>query len=173
MSQTHIQFQARGTVAKQVMFMPSSSHRFIHTCSHSFQQQQHINNDEESTTPHVEMGVLMEDAKHNTTVVGSIEQYMGAKFTCGKCSTESSHIFTKNSYKNEIVIVRCPGCSSLHLFADNKGWFGSEKNVEEILTNMGKSYKRVTDASEMTAEEEEQAKIFEQMVTKRNERKQQ
>lgn len=35
------------------------------------------------------------------------------------------------------MIVRCPGCMAQHLIADNLGWFGEEKNVEEVFANKG------------------------------------
>jgi protein import protein ZIM17 len=38
--------------------------------------------------------------------------------------------------------MRCKGCSNLHLIADNIGWFGEEKNVEEILFKLGQTVRR-------------------------------
>mmetsp|Transcript_5835 Transcript_5835/g.10325 ORF Transcript_5835/g.10325 Transcript_5835/m.10325 type:complete len:198 (-) Transcript_5835:3162-3755(-) len=54
-------------------------------------------------------------------------------FTCAKCETRSTKSFAKSSYQNGVVLIRCPGCEALHLIADNLGWFGDEKNIEEIL----------------------------------------
>eukprot|EP00741_Cyanophora_paradoxa_P012317 tig00000169_g11902.t1 len=60
-------------------------------------------------------------------------------FTCAKCDTRSVKIISKNSYEKGIVIVRCPGCQNLHLIADNLGWFGEERNLEEILARHGRA----------------------------------
>jgi len=58
-------------------------------------------------------------------------------FTCTKCHTRSLKTFAKRSYKTGVVIVRCPGCMAQHLVADNLGWFGEEKNIEEVFAKQG------------------------------------
>jgi len=76
--------------------------------------------------------------------IGKVDQYMAAEFKCGKCKTHNTHVFLKKSYEQGEVIVRCPGCKHLHLMADNKGWFGEAKNVEEILKAQGKPVRRMS-----------------------------
>ena len=54
-------------------------------------------------------------------------------FTCTKCDTRSAKRFTEKSYTHGVVLVRCPGCQSLHLIADNLGWFEDGGwNVEDL-----------------------------------------
>ena len=44
-------------------------------------------------------------------------------YTCNKCETKQAVQFTKDAYTKGIVIVNCKGCESMHLIADNLGWF--------------------------------------------------
>lgn len=54
-------------------------------------------------------------------------------YTCNVCETKQSRSFTKKSYHQGVVIVRCEGCQNLHLIADNLKWFEDEPlNIETI-----------------------------------------
>lgn len=73
------------------------------------------------------------------------EGRMAIAFTCnydGECSQpdEDSRrvvkLISKHSYEKGVVLVKCP-CENLHLIADNLGWFGEERNIEEILQSRG------------------------------------
>jgi len=72
-------------------------------------------------------------------------------FTCthtGDCSQATPEdrravkIISKKSYEEGVVLVKCP-CEKLHLIADNLGWFGEERNIEEILRNKGEEVQRL------------------------------
>ncbi|KAG2486644.1 hypothetical protein HYH03_014700 [Edaphochlamys debaryana] len=58
--------------------------------------------------------------------VGQIQPRLLMTFTCSKCDTRSTKGFSKQSYTQGVVLVRCPGCKKLHLIADHLGWFGEE-----------------------------------------------
>jgi hypothetical protein len=55
--------------------------------------------------------------------------------------------FSKFSYKKGVVLIRCAGCDSLHLIADNLGWFRDEGvNIEQIMKEKGELiHKNFTD----------------------------
>lgn len=59
-------------------------------------------------------------------------------FTCKKCDTRSSHVFSKQAYNTGSVLIQCPGCKNRHLIADNLNMFGDDKvNLEELLKAQG------------------------------------
>ncbi|PFH33340.1 DNL zinc finger protein [Besnoitia besnoiti] len=59
-------------------------------------------------------------------------------FTCKPCGTRSAKKFSKRAYHNGVVVIKCPHCASLHLIADNFGWFGeSPQTIEDILKEKG------------------------------------
>ena len=59
-------------------------------------------------------------------------------YTCNKCETKQARTFSKDAYNKGVVLIRCEGCDSLHLIADNLGWFRDESvNVEQLLAEKG------------------------------------
>lgn len=61
-------------------------------------------------------------------------------YTCAKCETKQARTFNKDSYLKGVVLLRCEGCDSLHLVADNLGWFqDGGTNIEEIMRKKGQN----------------------------------
>ena len=69
-------------------------------------------------------------------------------YTCvhKECNTKQARTFSKHSYTKGVVILRCEGCSELHLIADNLGWFDRESykkghavNIERIMEEKGEN----------------------------------
>ncbi|KAI0255724.1 DNL zinc finger-domain-containing protein [Lactifluus subvellereus] len=85
-----------------------------------------------------------------TTRSDADEPRLSLTFTCtaGKCSTRSTHQFTRRAYERGIVLIECPGCKTRHLIADNLGWFkestdaGKLRNVEDLLRARGETVRR-------------------------------
>jgi len=75
----------------------------------------------------------------------------------GDCEQKSeddrfvSKTMSQKSYEEGVVLIRCP-CEKLHLVADNLGWFGEEKNIEEIMKNKGHLVKRLRAADLLSIE---------------------
>eukprot|EP00200_Dunaliella_tertiolecta_P006669 CAMPEP_0202359540 /NCGR_PEP_ID=MMETSP1126-20121109/12795_1 /ASSEMBLY_ACC=CAM_ASM_000457 /TAXON_ID=3047 /ORGANISM="Dunaliella tertiolecta, Strain CCMP1320" /LENGTH=226 /DNA_ID=CAMNT_0048952979 /DNA_START=148 /DNA_END=828 /DNA_ORIENTATION=+ len=68
--------------------------------------------------------------------VGRVKATLAMMYTCGKCETRSMKTFSHQAYKHGVVLVRCPSCQSLHLIADNLGWFGERGwNVERLMAH--------------------------------------
>lgn len=57
---------------------------------------------------------------------------MGMFYTCKPCKQRHYVEFSKHSYHKGVVITRCKNCQQLHLIADNLGWIGDKKNLDEI-----------------------------------------
>ena len=65
-------------------------------------------------------------------------------FTCNKCNTRGGKTFSKDSYQKGVVLIRCDGCDSLHLVADNLGWFrDAPVNIEQIMKEKNEGVTRI------------------------------
>jgi hypothetical protein len=81
-------------------------------------------------------------ATTTTLNIGRIQPKLELHYTCGVCELRSTKQFSRVAYEKGVVIIRCGGCESLHLISDNLGWFGDEKNVEEIMRKRGEAVER-------------------------------
>ena len=88
-------------------------------------------------------------------------------YTCAVegCGTKQGRTFTKSSYEKGVVLLRCEGCNSLHLIADNLGWFeddgvykGSNTNIETILAAKGEKVNKFISDETMEFLMDEEAK---------------
>jgi len=60
------------------------------------------------------------------------------EFSCTVCNVRVAKTFSKQTYEKGVVIIRCDGCSNLHLIADNLDFTGfSERNIQEIAAARG------------------------------------
>ena len=71
-------------------------------------------------------------------------------YTCNKCQTRAGKTFSKDSYTKGVVLIRCDGCDSLHLVADNLGWFrDTPVNIEIIMKEKQETIKRIETSDEV------------------------
>lgn len=76
--------------------------------------------------------------------LAELEKKMQLAYTCKVCQTRNSHMISKDSYKNGVIIVKCAGCQNNHLVADNLGWFKDQKtNIEDLMREKGEAVRRV------------------------------
>ena len=73
---------------------------------------------------------------------------MQLNYTCKVCSKRNVKIISKLAYEKGVVIVKCGGCSSNHLIADNLGWWPEleekgMRNIEDLLLAKGETVRRV------------------------------
>ena len=84
-------------------------------------------------------------------------------YTCKICNHRSGKTFSKQAYHSGVVVVKCPGCSNLHLVADHLGWFANKgTDVETIMRERGQDLTRLSSDQEVMEylgpEEEEERK---------------
>lgn len=61
-------------------------------------------------------------------------------YTCKVCETRSARQISKLGYYHGSVVVRCPGCKSLHLISDHLGWFEDNTvDAETLLRERGEA----------------------------------
>ena len=65
-------------------------------------------------------------------------------FTCKVCDQRAVKSFSRRAYEKGVVLITCDGCKNRHVIADNLGWFGDEKNVEEMLRKKGEQVLKIT-----------------------------
>jgi len=71
-------------------------------------------------------------------------------FTCEVCETKAVKSFSKQSYKEGVVLIRCEGCDKIHLIADNLGWFEDKPvNIEELMQRKNKKMMKISENPEI------------------------
>lgn len=86
------------------------------------------------------------DAKDTIVELKVDKPQLMVAFTCKKCDTRSSHVFSKQAYQTGTVLIQCPGCKNRHLIADNLKIFRDNKvNLEDLLKEKGQSVATTTD----------------------------
>jgi hypothetical protein len=70
-------------------------------------------------------------------------------FTCTHCDTRSQRRMSRQAYSSGVVLIRCPGCQQLHLFADHLGWFSDgRETIEDIMREKGITVRKIGGAGE-------------------------
>ena len=76
----------------------------------------------------------LKEQQHGATSTDHIPGHLQMVYTCKVCGNRSAQQLSKQAYHRGVVVVRCPGCQSLHLIADNLGWFSKGKTYVTIAT---------------------------------------
>ena len=59
-------------------------------------------------------------------------------YTCKVCETRSAKSVSRQAYTEGVVLLKCDGCTKLHLFADHLGWFDDAAvDIESIMAEKG------------------------------------
>lgn len=78
-----------------------------------------------------------------TSFLGKIEARIMIAMNCDACDTKLVKSMSKKSYVEGVVLIRCDGCRSVHLIADNLGWFDDKNvNIEDIMKLKGEEVLR-------------------------------
>lgn len=77
---------------------------------------------------------------------------LAALFTCGVCDTRVAKTFSRRSYEQGVVLVKCPSCNNLHVLADRLGWFGEPGSAESFLAEQGQEVRSKAFSADGTCE---------------------
>ncbi len=73
-------------------------------------------------------------------------------FTCEVCESKSVKAFSKQSYHEGVVMIRCEGCDKIHLISDNLGWFEDKPvNIEQLMERKNKKIIKISNNPEIAA----------------------
>ncbi len=136
------------------------------SCSANHAEHHHHHHRHECCHNYIEPSEFQEEKQEQNLIgggvgIGKVDGDMAIVFTCNKCETRAIKQFTKQSYYTGLVIVQCPGCKSLHLVADNLGWFNNNHvpteiephNVEQYLKLKGEMVKKISSDYQLSPEE--------------------
>ena len=99
---------------------------------------------------------VIKDVTTNEPLIGSFITIKGTKlgdtaryiisFECKKCHCRNTKTCTKRAYEKGLVVIKCDGCSVMHLIADNIGWFDKDKkvNFEQLMQEQGESVTKIS-----------------------------
>ena len=126
--------------------LSSSSLRHFSTTTGFIKRDKHWLNPEQKKEEAAEEQKKKSAAKYTFTqdeIKGNTRGHKGLllmAYTCGVCETKQARTFSKASYEEGVVLLRCEKCDNLHLIADNLGWFEDEKtNIEQLMKEKGES----------------------------------
>ena len=118
--------------------------------------------------------VTIDLSKVKGTTLGNSGAYL-IMYTWKVCEHRQARTFSKGSYHEGVVLIRCEGCDNLHLIADNLGWFDDNNtNIETIMKEKGdRISKMITDETmEFLDNEVSEKKQHHQSDLNKNELKQ-